>query len=148
MEEHYILKEKAVKHMKIADHILHMTYPLVQDPKLLKLVMKNLNLSINNAISALLYYKNKSYYDDFDTKIIALKKILIRNNISREYLSFLKEFNSMQKNQEKSDVEFIRKEKFVFSGNDYKLNVITKKEMKEYIIKGKLFLNDILGVII
>jgi hypothetical protein len=41
MEEFQVLRDKAVEKIKIADHMLFMTYPLVKDPKLLMSILEN-----------------------------------------------------------------------------------------------------------
>lgn len=147
MDEYLVAKDHAIKHMKIADHILVMTYPLVNDPKLLKLVLKNIHVSLENAMAALLHYEKQEIIHDFESMVGLISAYFKKYNISNEYINFLKDINELMKKQQKADVEFIRKEKFVFTGNNYKLNTVTKKEMKEYIIKGKLFMREILGVI-
>ncbi len=152
MEEYELSKAAAIKHMKVADHILTMTYPLVQDPKLLKLVLKNIYLSLENAMVALLHFERLQKQSiviksEFNYLVECVKPYLKKHNISLEYTAFLKELNNIMKKQEKAGVEFIRKEKFVFTGKDYKLNTVTKKEMKDYIIKGKLFMRQVLDVI-
>ena len=42
MESYEIARDKAKRHVKIADHMLTQTYPLIQDPKLLIAVMDNI----------------------------------------------------------------------------------------------------------
>ena len=152
MEEFELSKTAAIKHMKVADHILTMTYPLVQDPKLLKLVLKNIYLSLQNVMVALLHYERLQkrsivIKNDFNYLVECVKPYLRKHNVSTEYVNFLNELNELMKKQEQADVEFIRKEKFVFTGRNYKLNTVTKKEMKDYIIKGKLFMRQVLDVI-
>ena len=149
MEQLDLLKSDAVKHMKVADHILTMTYPLVQDPKLLKLVMKNMYISIKKTMAALFIYEHphRSPPDKFDKLVKKIMPILDKHELSREYVSFLNNLKNTIHTQRKADVEFIRKNKFVFTNKDYKLNTITNKEMKEYLIKGKLFMRTIMEVI-
>jgi len=145
-------KKEAISNLKIADHILVMTYPIVQDPKLLKTILQWLYLAVENAMASLLYYeKEKRKISAFNPSYVAMLEIirtsLIKYNISPNYLIFLHELNDIYQLQKKSDIEFIRKEKFVFTNKDYKLNTITKKDMKKYIIKGKLFIKEISDVI-
>jgi hypothetical protein len=141
-------KSEAIRYMKLSDHLLTMTYPLVEDPKLLKVVLKNLFLSIKHALSA--FYENERLgykTDNFNILLDRCRKKFKKYNISMGYVEYIKKMYNLLYNNKKADVEFIRKDKFVFSTDNYKLNIISKKEMKDYIIKGKLFLKEILGVI-
>ena len=57
MEKYEEIRDKAIKNIKIADHMLTQTYPLVKDPRLLLTVLENVFLSLTNAIGALLYFE-------------------------------------------------------------------------------------------
>ncbi len=145
-------KKKAISELKIADHILVMTYPIVQDPKLLKIVLERLYLSVENGMAALLYYEKSQrriavFNESYVGMLKVIRKTLIKYNISPSYLGFLHELNDLYQGQKKSDVEFIRKEKFVFTNKSYKLNTITKEDMKKYLLKAKLFIKEITDVI-
>jgi len=152
MEKYSIARDNALKHMKVADHLLTMTYPLVQDPKLLKVVIKNTFLSLQNTVFMLLYYERlykriPPFTENLDSVLPYLKKILLRYNISTGYINFINEVRETIQKQRDANVEFIRKEKFVFASKDYDLNIITKKELKDYITKAKLFMHQSMGVI-
>jgi hypothetical protein len=145
-------RENAVKEMKLADHIFTMTYPMVQDPKLLKLVVKNIYESMNNTISMLLnyerYYKRiPPFTENYEAMVELCKGVFAKHNISQGYIGFLYEIKEMLDLQKKSDVEFVRKEKVVFASKDYDLNAISVKEIKEYIAKAKLFMQEVMRVV-
>ncbi len=152
MEKYEIARDNAVKRMKVADHILTMTYPLVRDPKLLKLVMKNMYLALQNAILMLLYYERlykqiPPFHENFDTLLPYLKKSLHKYGISIGYIGFINEIKEVMQRQKESEVEFVRKDKFVFASRDYDLSVMTNKELKDYIAKTKLFIQQVTEVI-
>jgi hypothetical protein len=140
------LKDAAQNHLKTADHLLTMTYPLVNDTKLLKLVFRDIHLSLENMVAALLAFKGirtSGLKDDLEI----LKPVLRESGISQGYISFLAEFESLVSKQKGSDVEFIRKEKFVFASPEYELDYVNAKYLKDAIMKGKLFLKEIVEVI-
>ena len=146
-------RKQAISNLKVADHILVMTYPIVQDPKLLKVILEKLYLAVESAMAALLYFeKSQRKISAFNDSYVAMTKIiktpLIKYNISPSYMNFILELNDTYQSQKKSDIEFIRKEKFVFTNKDYKLNTITKEDMKNYLVKGKLFIKEITDVVI
>ena len=152
MEKYEIARDNAIKRMKVADHLLTMTYPLVQDPKLLKLVMKNMFLALQNTILMLLYYERlykrlPPFHENLSTLLPYLKKTLTKYNISTGYIGFINEIKEVMQRQKESDVEFIRKDKFVFASSNYDLSIMTNKELKDYIAKTKLFMQQVTEVI-
>ena len=101
MENYELARTNAIRHMKVADHVLTMTYPLVQDPKLLKLVMKNIFSAMHNTILMLLYYERKykripPVNENLDSMLHTLKSTLIRYNLSTGYVSFINELREKQ----------------------------------------------------
>ena len=75
-------KSEAIRYMKLSDHLLTMTYPLVEDPKLLKVVLKNLFLSIKHALSA--FYENERLgykTDNFNILLDRCRKKFKKNKI-------------------------------------------------------------------
>jgi hypothetical protein len=57
MEKFQELREVAKKKLQLADHILTMTYPIVNDSKLLLAVVENMFLALTNAMGSVLYYE-------------------------------------------------------------------------------------------
>ena len=152
MERYAQARENAVKQLSLADHVLTMTYPLVQDPKLLKLVMKNVYLAMESTVIMLLQYERNYkrvpvFNETFPSMIPLLGNVLERYRISRGYIGFLNEIQEMMDRQAESDVEFVRKDKFVFATKDYDLSTISTKEIKDYLAKAKLFMQEIMGVV-
>ena len=70
-----------------------------------------------------------------------------KHKINIEYYNFLDDLNQFMETQNESDVEFVRKDRFVFASEDYRLNIISKEKLKEYIIKGKLLMKEMQKVI-
>ena len=141
-------KTEAIRRIKIADHLITMTYPIVQDPKLLKVILNNLYQALENALQAFNTFERlPQSHNNFEILVNNCKKRFQKYNISESYTEFLLEIHNLIVKRHSADVEFIRKEKFVFSSKDYNLNIVTKSQMKNYIIKGKLFLKQLLRVI-
>lgn len=148
MQNYLEKKTEALRQIKIADHLMTMTYPIVQDPKLLKVILNNLYKALYNALESFHNFEKLSYTNNnFEILVDKCKHNFKKYNISPSYEDFLLEIHNLITKRQRSDVEFIRKEKFVFSSKDYNLHIVTKEEMKNYIVKGKLFLNQLLRVI-
>lgn len=151
-EEYIIKKEKAIKSIKVADHILNMTYPLVKDPKLLKVVLNNIYDALYNTIAMLLYYERyhkriPPFTENYDAMIEICKEVFNKYNISKGYIGFLHKIKEIIDIQKRSEVEFVRKEKVVFASQEYDLNTLSLDEIKDYIDKAKLFINEIMRLI-
>jgi hypothetical protein len=152
MERYQQCRDESERLMKLADHVLVMTYPLVQDPKILKVVLNNVSDAMFNTLGYLLnyerYYKRVTPFTENYTAMVELAKpVFEKYKISKGYIGFLNEIKETVQMQKDSDVEFVRKEKVVFASKDYDLNSISVKELKDFIAKAKLFMQDINRVV-
>ena len=147
MEEFKNLFNKSKQNLKSADHILSMTYPLIKDPKLLVEVIENLNLAIDNSMSSLLSYQRlfkriPIYADSFDEKFEIFKRFHTKfgyENVVCENILLIKHIHSLHKN---TPAEFSRKDKFVICSQDYKVNELTEKDLKERVEFVKNFVSE------
>ena len=119
MEQFQEYREKAGYKLKIADHMLTMTYPLVKDTKLLLIILENIFLSMTYAMTAILYYERlfkriPAFTDNFESKFHMFKeKCVNRYNIDIKYLRVMKDLKDILIEHKKSPMEFERKGKFV-----------------------------------
>lgn len=148
MEKFQVAREKAVRHLKIADHMLTQTYPLIKDPKLLIAVLENTFLSLSNAMASILHYERlfkriPPFQEDFDSMFNTFKaRCTRRYDINIEYITLIQNIRDLLKQHKKSPVEFARKDKFVITTESYHLRIISIDKMKEYISKAKLFIQE------
>ena len=148
MEKFQEDREKALKNIKIADHIISVTYPLVQDPKLLLVVMDNIFFAFNNTMTSILNYERTfkripEFGESFEIKVNMFKtKVMPKYNINQEYLKTILELKEIIKEHKESPVEFSRKDKFVICSDSYKMRTLSIGEIKRYISKAKLFIEE------
>lgn len=153
MTEYLLFREKAIKHLRIADHMLSVTYALVKDTKLLLIVIENIFLAYSNAISALLYFDKKfndmpRLQEDFDSKFLAFNNYsLPRHNIHKSCINNINDVKSIMLEHKKSPIEFARNEKYVICSDSYKLRTLTINELKGKISKAKVFIQEINNII-
>ena len=146
MEKFQELKEAAKKRLRIADHMLTQTYPLVQDPKLLLAVMENIFLALTNSMGSVLYYerlfkKIPPFQDNFASKFRMFReKCADKYRINRDQLAFIQDVKNIILEHKKSPVEFVRKDQFVICNGSYRTHTISVNELKDYITKSKSFL--------
>ncbi len=147
MEKFEDLRLKAKRHLKLADHMLFVTYPLLSEPKLLLTVVDNLFLSITNMLGAFLYheYYNKrisGFEDTFEGKFNKFKlECISRYNLDKDYILFIQDIKDIIVKHKTSPVEFARKDRFVICSKDYKIKEITADKLRQYVIKSKEFIN-------
>ena len=152
MERYEECRDSALKQINLADHVLTMTYPMVQDPKLLKVVVKNIYQAMESTIAMMLnyerYYKRvPPFTENYEVMLEMSRQIFTNYKISTGYIGFLNEIKEILEIQKQSDVEFVRKEKIVFASKEYNLNAISVKEIKDYIAKAKLFMQEVMNVV-
>lgn len=147
MEKFQELKEVAKKKLQLADHILTMTYPIVNDGKLLLAVVENIFLALTNAIGSVLYYERlfkrvPPFHDNFSSKFDLFKEYAEKKNIDKEYLKLTQNMKDIIVKHKKSPVEFVRKDKFIICNGSYITHAISVNELKDYMAKAKSFLSQ------
>jgi hypothetical protein len=149
MEKFQEVREKAKKHIQVADHMLFVTYPLVNDNKLLLAVIENIFLAYSNTIGSLLYYERvfkriPPFQDNFESKFTSFRETcVLRYKIDKSYIADILDLKNIIIAHKKSPVEFARKDRFVICSNNYKLQTISINELKKHIDKAKLFIQEI-----
>ena len=145
-------RDKAIRNLKIADHMLTQTYPSVKDPRILLSVLENLFLAMTNAMAAILHYENlnkriPAFDDNFSSKFDILRlKVAPRYKMNKEYLNLITEIKGMLVSHKKSPVEFSRKDVFVICSDTYNMKVISSKEMMNYVNSAKGFVQEMQNI--
>ncbi len=148
MEEFQLAREKAQAKLKLADHMLTQTYPLVKDPKLLIAAIENLFLALTNAMASVLHYERTfkripPFVDNFENKFTVFKeKCVPRYNLGRRYIKLIADLKEAVLAHRKSPIEFARKDNFVICSDNYKLKTLSMEQIKKYIELTKNFLNE------
>lgn len=148
MERVRKLRQQALKYFDTADHLAYVTYPLINDVKLLTTIAENLYYSLRSAMEALLYYDRlykriPPIVDNFETKIEVFKKCMNRYNLDREALLLIRDLRAILKFREKSPMEFQRKDKYVICSPTYNMRSLTLTKIKNYISTAKPFIHQI-----
>ncbi len=154
MELYQQLLEDANKSFKTADHLTHVTFPLIKDIKLIITITENLDKTLTNALNALLQYEflYKRIYGvprDFNEKVEIFKSHCIpKYNIARGTLLLISEIKNLVEHRKNSPVEFVKSGKLVMCTNDYKMRILNYDKVKNYALQTKDLiskLNVILG---
>jgi len=149
MEFFQELRERAKEHIRKADHMLIMTYPLLNEPKILVSVTNNLLKSVEYAMTAILEYERLFKRippfpeNNFDSKFFIFRdKIMKRYSLNPDHIKLITSLRELVKAHSTSSVEFSRKGQFVICSNDYELRTLTANDLKKYMSKAKVFIDD------
>ena len=148
MEKFRELREQAKQNIKVADHMITMSYPMFKDPKILVSAIKTLTKASENAISSILEYEKlfkrvPVYHDSFDVKISIFKqKVVPMYGLSKNHERLLKTLVDLSDAHKESAVEFPRKDKFVMCSDTYEMRTITVSDLKALIKDAKALVDD------
>ena len=140
-------RDKALKNLKIADHMLTQTYPVINDSKLLLAVLENIFLATTNALTAILHYEQQyhglgQFKDVFDTKFNIFKlEVAQKYKVTPDVILFIQGLKNKVMAHKKSPVEFARKDKFVICDETYKTEIVSLPQLKKDLQKAKLFIH-------
>lgn len=147
MEAYQRLRQEAKKKVSLADHMLTVTYPLVQDSKLLLAVIENIFLALTHTMATILYYERiykrvPPFFDTFESKYRLFSEKCVPNyGFDENYLEFLREIKEILMAHKRSPIEFSRKDQFVICSEDYQLKILKPEDIKIYVAKTKEFFN-------
>lgn len=153
MEKFVEYRDRARHNIRVADHMLTMTYPLVKDPKLLLAVHENIFLALTNAMASVLYYERAfkripPFHDNFSSKFNMFKaKVVPRYNIDLSVVRFIAEVKEVVQDHKDSTTEFSRGGKFVIADRDYKMRALGEKEIKKTLQTAKAVTHELLQLV-
>ena len=145
MEKYQAAQASALKNLKVADHILHVTFPLLQDPKLLVGVLHNVFLALTQTMTTVLLYDRyvkliPPFHDTFESKFNMFRvKSMQEHKIDEKYAKLIQEIKELIVLHRKSTVEFRRKDSFIICQDDFSSISISAAQLKEYVKTTKEF---------
>jgi len=149
MEPFQACQELAAQKLRIADHILTATYPLVKDPRLLVAVMDNIFLSLSHGMTAALHYERQrnripAFADTFEAKFrLFREEVMPRYHLNPDYASLLQGTKELILERKRSPMEFARKDCYVICSEGYRTRTVSIQEMKQLIGKARVFIQEI-----
>jgi len=153
MESFQTLSSEAHEKLKVADHLVSTTYPLVKEPKLLVSVVEDIFAALDLTMDALLEHEKKlsrmpDYGSSFEAKMdMFRRKIATKYGIGNDVMEFIMDLKKTVDGHKKSNVEFLRKDRFVISDSDYNLTAINIDDAKRLLLKGKHHVEGLLKIL-
>ena len=154
MDEHKVLAKEALQLLNTADHLAYMTYPMLNDPKLLITISQNLYNALIKAVDSILYYevmykRIPNFRNTFEDKMHVFREnCLEKYRLDRNGFWVLKDLKEILDEHNKSAVEFRRRDSFVICSDNYRLKTLNLAKVKDFIHKSKPFIeqtNRIIG---
>jgi len=148
MEKFQIARERAIRALKTADHMVSVTYGVVKDAKLLLAVLDNLNVALEETMNSILYYDRlfkriPPFQETFESKYNMFRLKSARHyNLEAEYIRAIAEVKEMLDEHKKSPVEFVRNDKFVICNDSYNLKTLSVNDIRKHIARTKLFIQE------
>lgn len=143
----------ARKYLNNADHLAYVTYPLVNDMKIILLITENILNSLVNIVDAFLNYERyfkriSNIPDDFQNKLNIFKtEISKRYNLDHEIVLMIKDLMEIVETSKNSSFQFQRGNNIVLCTSQFRTKTLSLKKVKDYINAVKI-LNGKAGRII
>ena len=140
------LIENAKRHIRTADHITYVTFPLLKEKRLLLKVLDDMYLVMVSIINAILQYDYvykrinlyKSPLDNFDT---FKRRCAKRFGITDEEINIIIEVFKIVNQHKNSPFEFMRKDKIVIMADNLHTETISIEKIKQYLAYTKSMLS-------
>jgi hypothetical protein len=153
MEQIPLMLKEANRIFKNSDHLAYMTYPLVQDKRLLMSIMENLNNALSKFMEVLLqhdfiYNRSGPVPEKFMERIDFFRRGCAgRYGVGDKQLGMMIELHEIVEHRKKSSMEFMRGNDYIIAGNDYKIRKIGIEQLKGWINESKAFVNKVNEVV-
>lgn len=132
----------AVKSLKLADHMTYVTFPLIQEHRLLIKIFDEIYKTIINSINAILHYeclykRIRLYNNHQDNLQTFLEKSAKNYDLSNEQIRKIKEIIDLNRKHKQSAMEFVKKDKIVILSDNLGTQTIDLITIKEYLLLSK-----------
>ena len=140
------LIENARRHIRTADHLTYITYPLVKEKRLLLKVIDDIYLVMVNIVNAILQYDYvykriilyKNPQENFET---FRRKSAPRLNITDDEIKSIVDVLRLVSEHKNSPMDFIRKEKLVIMSSNLHTAVVSVEMIKKFLSDAKSMLS-------
>ncbi len=139
VEKHLESLQKAIDQIRIADHMIYVTYPVIKDKRLLLKTIDHIYEAMILTVSSILQYdflnrrinlyKNNAQ-ENFE---VFIEKCARRYNITSEEINELQEVLAITESHRNSPIEFLRKEKVIIMSDLLKTTIIDAERLKKYL---------------
>ncbi len=153
IERYQELLQTARKQIELADHMLYVTYPLVQEMRFLLAIANHVTIAARSAMQAILEFEllykrleqyNKTFLSEVD---IFQKKIIPRYSLDIKYCKLLQKLMEVQKYDAEAIIKFKKGDRYILTNAEYSMSAIDVESVKRYSNLTKKFVSEIAGAI-
>ena len=131
----------ALKHIQIADHLMYVTLPIVNEKRLLVKIFEEIYKSILNSVNAVVRYEvllgRIKPTNDEEQHLLQFFKLAKNYTISHEQLKNIQEIIEIHKKHSESPMEFVKKEKVVIMSSTLSTKTVDQAQVKGYLLIAK-----------
>ncbi len=136
---------EAVKRLQIADHMTYVTYPLVNERRLLLKIFDEIYKAVINSINTVLNYEYLYkrivlYQNNGDNLNTFMNKCARWYGLSNQQIKKMKELIELNRRHIQSAMEFVKKDKLVIMNDSLSTQILDIRLIKEYLLLAKEFL--------
>lgn len=137
--------KQAIRSLQIADHMTYVTFPLVNEQRLLLKIFDEIYKTIINCINAILNYEYlykriQLYINNRENIRTFANKCAKTYNLSNEQIKRILEILELNKKHKQSAMEFVKKNRVVILSDNLKTQTLDIQKIKEYLLLAKQFL--------
>lgn len=141
MEEFEKNLREAVRHLQIADHMTYVTFPLINEKRLLLKIFDEIYFVIINCVNSILNYeylfKRIKIYDNNDYNLDTFVKIGKNYDLSNEQIKEIKNIILINRKHRQSSIEFVKKDKVVILSDNLNTQILDINNIKKYLLLAK-----------
>lgn len=132
---------EASRHLRIADHMTYVTFPLVNEHRLLLKIFDEIYLSIINCVNCVLnyesLYKRIRLYSSFNENFNTFIRISKNYDLSDEQIKSIKEIVELNRKHKSSAMEFVKQKKIVIMSDNLGIQILDLIIIKKYLLLAK-----------
>jgi hypothetical protein len=133
--------DEAIKRLQIADHMAYVTFPVLNDPRLILKILDEIIKSTTSLIQAVLDYEYYPKHSGRDNSFnIFLDDYAQVYGLTNTQIEKIMELFELNKKRNLSAMEFVRKDKIVILSDDLNTEALNIQKVKEYLLLSKEFL--------
>ncbi len=141
--------EKFIENLKNAekiissiDHIAYVTFPLVQDKRLLLKILTDTKTAIANCINSILQYdylykRINLYKNPKENFRMFIARSAPRYKITEKEINLIKELFDIVEKYRESSFDFVKNNKIIILSENLKPETVSFEKTKEFLILGK-----------
>ena len=130
---------EAIKYYQTSDHLIYMTYPVVNDSKLMITIVQNMFKCVKICVGVIVEKEGKSLPESFNSRLDFFKKKCVeKHNINEETLKMVEEIHKIFNECEDSSVEFSRGTNLVICNEGYSnIRAVNISQLKNHLVQLK-----------